>query len=596
MSLHSRIKPLGASRAGFSELAVLASLLVVAIAASTSFAQTVAYWRFEEGAAGSLPAHQNGGSGSPNPILDSSGNGYHMGVWDSANQPTYTSTVPAGAIPNSGLANNRALDFNGFPQEVFARGYTGGGVNDIDLSSAWTIETSFRLDTINTGSTYGILTKQGKPVSAAVESPLTFRVATDGDHDDIDNTPNETNYLGITGISSSGKVWKLKSRFDAPLVADQWYNAAVVYDGTTADLYLDSGAGYKFQEGSAVQANGWFNSTDDWVIGRGTFDNNASDWFDGQIDEVRISNAALPQQSFLHNDPSDFADVVDYTIDPTQSFMTMSGEVAGFTLFEQTPGSLTTQMGGTISAHLNGDTLTFDDLSDLDLQANPAGPFGPTLGTTLTFGSPEESVTIPSTGEDNQAFFFFPDFPESGQLAVRDSFFGISAGSADFGGPVTDMEMRTKSSRTDFQATLFDDAGADLQGGNAFLNISAGNLTRTTDGSTETITIPYRFALDGSFEGAFFEGQIVATRSLGASGDFDADGDVDGSDFLTWQRGLGTTHTSTDLADWQASFGNPLSAGNASTAVPEPTSLGLALLVGLFAYSSRKTKIGSWHC
>ena len=589
MILPSRNKPRAISQAGRVRLFICCCLLVFQLAASTSFAQTVAYWRFEEGAVGTQPAHQGGVPGLPTPILDASGNGYHMGVLNSANAPTYSSNVPVATIRSSGLANTRSFDINDSPHEIYARGYTGGGVNDIDLSAAWTVETSFRFDTINAGWTYGILTKQGKPVANKSEPPLMFRVRTDGDPDDNDNTPNETPHLEIVGLDGSGDDWNVDSRLDTPLVAGQWYNAAVVYNGRTADLYLDSGNGYKFQNGSILKTSGWFNSTDDWVVGRGFWDDSPTDAFVGQIDEVRISNAALPQQQFLHNAASDFTDVVNYTIDPAQSTMSLAGEVFGFTLFDQTPGSLTTQMAGTISAHLNGNTLTFDDLSDLDLLANPAGPFTPALGTSVTVDGGTQTVDFPTTGEDNIAFSF--GIPSSTDvLAIRDAFFGISAGSADFDGPVSNLDFRTKSSRTDFHTTLFDDAGADLQGGAASPNLSTENLTRILSGSSETITIPYRFALGGSFEGSFLEGQIVASRSLGAAGDFDGDGDVDGSDFLAWQRGFGTTFTAQDLLDWQTNFGGALLATSSSSAVPEPSSLVVALVFGFLAIQTKRRR------
>jgi hypothetical protein len=60
---------------------------------------------------------------------------------------------------------------------------------------------------------------------------------------------------------------------------------------------------------------------------------------------------------------------------------------------------------------------------------------------------------------------------------------------------------------------------------------------------------------------------------FGLPGDFDADGDVDGRDFLAWQRdpSLGS------LAAWQNSFGT--GSLSASVVVPEPH--GVALLIGL---------------
>lgn len=59
----------------------------------------------------------------------------------------------------------------------------------------------------------------------------------------------------------------------------------------------------------------------------------------------------------------------------------------------------------------------------------------------------------------------------------------------------------------------------------------------------------------------------------GIPGDFDMDGDVDGRDFLFWQRNPSVG----SLGDWQANFGAPLTA---ITAVPEPTTVVLLSLIG----------------
>ncbi len=65
----------------------------------------------------------------------------------------------------------------------------------------------------------------------------------------------------------------------------------------------------------------------------------------------------------------------------------------------------------------------------------------------------------------------------------------------------------------------------------------------------------------------------------GQAGDFDADLDVDGSDFLEWQRNFGGTLGASDLADWEANFGTPAPlSGLATSAVPEPSSLVLSCL------------------
>jgi hypothetical protein len=80
--------------------------------------------------------------------------------------------------------------------------------------------------------------------------------------------------------------------------------------------------------------------------------------------------------------------------------------------------------------------------------------------------------------------------------------------------------------------------------------------------------------------------QLVTTTSasfgLPSSGDFDGDGDVDGRDFLTWQRDPGVG----DLADWQENYGFGTVA--ATTVVPEPNCL--TLLIGL-AFLGRSRQI-----
>jgi hypothetical protein len=60
------------------------------------------------------------------------------------------------------------------------------------------------------------------------------------------------------------------------------------------------------------------------------------------------------------------------------------------------------------------------------------------------------------------------------------------------------------------------------------------------------------------------------------SADFDADGDIDGRDFLTWQRGESISpYNAAELALWQTQFGSsPLAA----QAIPEPAGMALGLL------------------
>ncbi len=74
-------------------------------------------------------------------------------------------------------------------------------------------------------------------------------------------------------------------------------------------------------------------------------------------------------------------------------------------------------------------------------------------------------------------------------------------------------------------------------------------------------------------------------------GDFDYDNDVDGLDFLKWQRGETTIPLSaSDLADWEANFGSVVPAVAAATTVPEPTSL-LLVTIACLVGCTRKSRI-----
>jgi hypothetical protein len=60
------------------------------------------------------------------------------------------------------------------------------------------------------------------------------------------------------------------------------------------------------------------------------------------------------------------------------------------------------------------------------------------------------------------------------------------------------------------------------------------------------------------------------------AGDFDQDGDVDGSDLLQWQRDYGSIYNDADLADWRINFGTTtFTAAIDFELIPEPATLAL---------------------
>jgi hypothetical protein len=99
------------------------------------------------------------------------------------------------------------------------------------------------------------------------------------------------------------------------------------------------------------------------------------------------------------------------------------------------------------------------------------------------------------------------------------------------------------------------------------LNIAgtrAGEFTGLTEGS-----LVGNFGLDLFITYLAGDGNDVALFTAPLQGDFDQDGDVDGADFLTWQRNPSIG----DLTIWQANYGSPSPASAVS--VPEPAAFAL---------------------
>ncbi|WP_146448720.1 hypothetical protein [Bythopirellula polymerisocia] len=81
----------------------------------------------------------------------------------------------------------------------------------------------------------------------------------------------------------------------------------------------------------------------------------------------------------------------------------------------------------------------------------------------------------------------------------------------------------------------------------------------------------------------------ISANGSTRDGDFDFDDDVDGNDFLIWQRGNSPNGIpSGDLGLWQSNYGTPLAV--AQNAVPEPscTILLLGVVLGLLPHRGQR--------
>jgi len=118
------------------------------------------------------------------------------------------------------------------------------------------------------------------------------------------------------------------------------------------------------------------------------------------------------------------------------------------------------------------------------------------------------------------------------------------------------------------------------QGGETYTLLTAGSI-----GGTSFLN-PADFTLAPLASGLSWDLDIGATSvvlkvlgSIALPGDFDSDQDVDGADFLKWQRNFGAPgYDAASLATWKANFGATAAAA-AVGAVPEP----VGALLGLMA-------------
>jgi hypothetical protein len=279
-----------------------------------------AYWRFEEGTAGSKVA-----GGVPNTVLDSI-NQNHMQT-DAAGavdpQPLYTSRVAPTPL-KSGQTDNVALEFESddfiiaknaaSPPKDDGKNIDNGIFGAPGGPTGFTVEAAFQPSVVDSNY-HSIISKQGQPVAG---NPIeTFELKVRGD----------THKLQVEQFDGSGSGVPQQITSTSAINANQWYYAAVVNNGSTMSLYLNSndGNGYILQGSTPVSGSPLYQGTPTgywsqaWNIGRGNYGGTDTDWFNGIIDEVRISNSALAPWQFLFAPQGDYngdnvVDGADYAI------------------------------------------------------------------------------------------------------------------------------------------------------------------------------------------------------------------------------------------------------------------------------------------
>ena len=257
----------------------------------------VAYWRFEEGTNG---IHQ---SNNDDYYVDSSGNGNHMSTTDITPVLSVATTdVPFANVPQTGAADTMARTFSRAMQNVGTFGAETGGkpIDSMDLES-FTVECMAKYNTLS-GLSY-IITKDGEPFKNDpsqmwFECTFGIRLMPDGRISSYFCDENTNLVHSFTTFACN---------------PDEWYRFAFVCEGgTQAFLYVKGESDLNYDIKATMNTvwmksdpivGGMINSSYPWGIGSGMHLGQLQEGFDGNIDEVRISDVDLPPELFLGSVP-----------------------------------------------------------------------------------------------------------------------------------------------------------------------------------------------------------------------------------------------------------------------------------------------------
>ena len=280
------------------------TLLCVFAVSSSAIAGTVAYWRFEEGPADAMVARD----GNPNGVyypgaLDSSGNDYDLSAWsgevvpdDEWAQEYYRTAVPVATIPLTGAANTLSLQNAGGSPGMYTDPDDAALKNWKPLE--WTVEAYIQSTTI--ASWRGAIGRDGDDIGDDVPP---FR---------IQQSADSRIRCDFYDMSGTYHLTQTPANF---IQAGQWYHVAATSDGSTLRLYVDGvemsstilgTSDTRLSDGSNGRDMSGEREEGKWTVFRGMYNGNHADRWAGYIDEVRISDTALPPSQFLNGNGSSY--------------------------------------------------------------------------------------------------------------------------------------------------------------------------------------------------------------------------------------------------------------------------------------------------
>jgi hypothetical protein len=274
---------------------------------------TVAWWRFEDRPLGAALPHTNKNVNPVRATTDSTFNGNDLFTYEPGIQPRISGDVAADRIPQAGVANRGCLDIT----ELRARPealpwhpdlYTKSRfshASPLDVQSIappqWTLEVSVKTKELDGVQTFVGRDGCDRPDSAApgwISPRLAFQI-------------NESGRFAIRFVDCQQRTHEAVAE-KLPVQSGRWYHLAASSDGRALRLYVDrgDGRGYQLQAETSLPKTGSValdsaSGDAEWSIGRGRDPAKGvpAQFFEGWIDEVRISDVALTPANFLFAHP-----------------------------------------------------------------------------------------------------------------------------------------------------------------------------------------------------------------------------------------------------------------------------------------------------
>jgi hypothetical protein len=227
-------------------------------------ADTIAWYRFEEGADFQAAA---------SPIPDTTGM-YPLLV-EAGSDAQYRAFTPADTVPKTGDPNTLSMEFTSLP--AFTTDDPSFNIWD---TPTWTIEAYVYFKTFVAFHTF--VGKDGTGFGGPLADLYLQRNGR--------NNAFSIIFKGMDGSAQGG------DGIFQP-VTNTWYHVAAVYDSVNVALYVDGVLDISFPITSPMIVE-----DTPWTVGRGFF-GNPTDPSMALVDEVRFSDAALTPDQFLNANP-----------------------------------------------------------------------------------------------------------------------------------------------------------------------------------------------------------------------------------------------------------------------------------------------------